>query len=150
MSTSQQVTTFSDTDIAWAAGFVDGEGCIALVGRTQLIKGTKYRCFVLRLTVSNTDIRTFERLKRMFQVSIYTANHKNRPQNKPCWVWNCAAANAERALRTMLPYLLCKKEQAEVGLAARSHINPKRWRREPGSIEAQEKMYGQLKLMKRA
>lgn len=149
MGTSQQPATFSDTDIAWAAGFVDGEGCIALVGRSQVIKGITYKCFVLRLTVANTDLRTLIRLKGMFNGSVYAQNHKNRPQNKPCWVWNCAAANAEVALRTMLPYLLSKKEQAEVGILSRQHIQPNRARRKPGALEAQEKIYGQLRLMKK-
>ncbi len=90
------------------------------------------------------------RLKEMFNGSVYPQNHKNRPQNKPCWVWSCAAAYAEVALRMMLPYMLSKKEQAEVGILSRQHIQPNRARRLPGALEAQEKIYSQLRLMKRA
>ena len=86
-------------DSAWAAGFVDGEGCISL---------TSHRTLVLR--VSQKDLRPLRKLKEMFGGSI-------RPQ-KPtgCAQWYLSSAYAVAAIQQMLPFLILKREQADVAL----------------------------------
>lgn len=149
MSSTSQLTDFSETDLAWSAGFVDGEGCIALCKHAQKIKGVEYRCFVLRLSVTNTDLRCLERLKSMFGGSINQANHKGREHHKPCWTWYCTSAKAERALIALLPFLFSKKEQAELGIASRRYIQSNGRPRTADSIAGQEHAYTQLRHLKR-
>lgn len=144
-----EIHQVAETDKAWAAGFVDGEGCIALIGRSQVLKGKTYQCFVLSLHVANTDIRTLERLKTMFGGTIYPTNHKNRPNNKPCWTWYCRSALAAAALDKLLPYLFSKKEQAELGIASRRYIQGNGRPRAEGNLEAQSQISTQLKHLKR-
>ena len=138
-----------DTDLAWAAGFIDGEGCIALRRQVGRQKGVAYTCYALRLSVTNTDLRCLERLKSMFAGSINRATHSYRPQNKPCWAWFCSSANAERALVALLPYLVSKKEQAELGLLSRRHIQKNGRKREVGSLEQQAAIADRISHLKR-
>ena len=138
-----------DTDLAWAAGFVDGEGCIALCRRAQKIKDKTYHCYVLRLSVANTDLRALERLKGMFGGSINAASHTKRPTHKPCWTWYVMSAKAEATLAAIVPFLFSKKEQAELGIASRRYIQGNGRPRVPESLIQQGAMYTQLRHLKR-
>lgn len=148
MSDAKHVAA-QETDLAWAAGFIDGEGCIALVKRTQILKGKPYQCFVLSLHVANTDLRTLERLKAMFCGTLYPTNHKNRPNNKPCWTWYVRSALAAAALEKLMPYLFSKREQAELGIASRRYIQGNGRPRTPESFSGQQQIFTQLKHLKR-
>lgn len=143
------MSAIKETDLAWAAGFIDGEGCIALRRQVGRQKGVEYTCYALRLSVTNTDLRCLERLKAMFAGSINRATHANRPQNKPCWTWYCSSANAERALCELLPYLLSKREQAELGMLSRKHIQKNGRKRESGVLEHQAAIADRIAHLKR-
>ena len=121
MAVDTQLTTFSETDLAWAAGFIDGEGSIGLYRG----KHPTSEFYVLRLSVTNTDIRALERLKKMFGGSINKSNHKSRPTRRPCWAWYCQCAKGAAALEMLLPYLLVKKERAEIALLSRRYLRRK-------------------------
>ena len=137
------------TDLAWAAGFIDGEGCIALYPRRQILKGKTYHHFVLRLHVSNTDLLALERLQTLFGGSINKANHKDRPHYKPCWTWYCNTSRCEQALESLMPYLFSKKSQAVLGIASRRYIQRNGRPRAPESLQAQAQIYSQLRQLKR-
>src|SRR5687767_2509387 len=65
------------TDLAWAAGIVDGEGYVSID-----------TTFVLRLSVSNTDPRITDRLLHLFGGS----KHQYQPrqnQTSLCHYWVC-------------------------------------------------------------
>ena len=47
-----------ESDLAWAAGIVDGEGCISL----HTVKAKHGPCYVLRLSVTNTSLLMLHRL----------------------------------------------------------------------------------------
>jgi hypothetical protein len=105
---------FRDTDLAWAAGIIDGEGCISL----NQEKRTQY---LLRLTVTNTNLLLLTRIQELFGGNIcpmkrYQDHWKDR------WQWDLKAAKAERALRAVLPYLVAKRQEADIALQARALI----------------------------
>lgn len=146
----KQLSVITETNLAWAAGFIDGEGCIALCHHNQVIKGKSYESYPLRLSVSNTDLRCLERLKGMFGGSINRANRAARPHHKPCWSWYCQAAKAENALIALLPYLFSKKEQAELGITSRKYIQKNGVKRtDDDAFAAQANIANGLKLLKR-
>lgn len=143
------MSSTSQLDIAWAAGFIDGEGCIALCHHRQRTKGRDYECFVLRLSVANTDLRSLQRLKSMFGGSINSASRKGRPNHKPCWTWYCTSAKAQNALEILLPHLFGKREQAELGLLSRRYIQANGRPRAGDAIPRQAAIASQLKHLKR-
>ena len=100
------------TDRAWAAGFFDGEGCV--MGRDRKFDHTPNKCIHLELTVNNTHKKSIERLKELFNGNIQFIQSTNRC--KDTWRWVASANVARIFLKSTLPYLITKKEQAEIGL----------------------------------
>ena len=82
----------SSLDIAWAAGFYEGEGCIGFYGNT------------LMLRVGQVQKEPLERLQRMFGGSIYLQQRKD-PNHKPIWRWTLSTRKAAQAAMTLLALL---------------------------------------------
>ncbi len=100
-------------NLAWAAGFIDGEGCISISGSVHPGKVSPYH--QLRLGVVNTDKTAIEELKRIF--SLGSISRKERKGHyKPIYRWNVADYNAAKVLTGILPYLRVKKAEARIAL----------------------------------
>ena len=95
-------------DLAWAAGFFDGEGCV----RVHHSKGDSYR---LALSVSQADERPLLHLRNILGGRI---NDKSpaRPNRRRQWQWAASTREAASALRAMLPYLVLKNGEASLAL----------------------------------
>jgi hypothetical protein len=94
-------------DLAWAAGFFDGEGCVIL----RKAKNT----YVVRISVSQVNPAPILKLKHLFGGHI----SKQKPKNsnwKDQWKWEQDAKTASETLQTLLPYLVVKKDVAELAL----------------------------------
>ncbi len=139
-STSQLI------DLVWAAGFIDGEGCIGLYPCAN-----NDRHFYLRLSVANTDLRCLERLQGLFGGSINRTNHIDRPGCRPCWTWYCQSKKCVAALEAIKPFLFSKLEQAEVALLSRKYMRRKgQSRLDDADLLAQQELSTKLRLLKRA
>lgn len=110
MSLSGDILT-GDIALAWAAGIIDGEGCISGVKKT----GTN-QCY-FSLDVVNTDPRLAYRLKEIFGVGSIFVNHKGR--GRPIYYWRVKKKDElPGVLIKLLPFLVLKKDQAKVALVA--------------------------------
>uniref|UniRef100_A0A6M3L8C4 Homing endonuclease n=1 Tax=viral metagenome TaxID=1070528 RepID=A0A6M3L8C4_9ZZZZ len=89
-----------ETERAWTAGIIDGEGCIWLDRNRPMLE------------VWNTDIRMLEKLKGLFDGMIYEVIRKNRPRTKICWRWRITGKKVIYCLEMILPYLTIKGEKA--------------------------------------
>lgn len=109
------------TKLAWAAGIVDGEGCIRLVRRSRYGKSNTYS---LNVAVVNTDLRMLTALHLMFggTVKDYTYGRNKRQT----WVWQVSTKVAAAALRQILPYMVSKRDQAELALLSREFLRHSR------------------------
>ena len=97
--------------IAWAAGIMDGEGCVGVRWNK------KRKSFTLVVSVTNTDPRMLITLKRMFGGSIQLAHSKNyKPHYKTTWGWFLVSTGACAMLQTVLPHLVVKRDQAELAI----------------------------------
>lgn len=106
----------TDVELAWAAGFIDGEGCITT--RVRRKKRTT-RSYDLLLTVGQVNPEPLRRLEAMFGGSTTI-----RPtQRRPLHVWRVANNRAAEALRAMRPFLVGKAIQADLALAIRDDVN---------------------------
>lgn len=108
--------------LAWAAGIVDGEGCIQLV-RYNRKKG--YQNWQIRLTVANTDPRMLKRLQEILGGSIW-ADKRKVAGRRPIWNWGAACKKAEAALAAIRPWLVAKAEQADIALQSRRLVSQSR------------------------
>ena len=96
-----------DTDAAYLAGLIDGEGCLYVKPLTAFPRLYHFG----GLSVTNTHLATLTWLKERFGGNIRI---KARTGNQiPCGEWSIHGADAIRSLlKRLLPYLRIKKEQA--------------------------------------
>jgi len=110
----------TETEKAWLAGFLDGEGTI-------YIASTK-RERSLFLRIRNTHLPTLNRIKEIFRVG-YIGPHsggQTRLGKKQVYEWYVNDNQARKVLEAVFPYLVTKKAQAEVGIAFQRHKSNRR------------------------
>jgi hypothetical protein len=94
------------TDIAYAAGFFDGEGSIVM----SLLKGQYLR---LEVTCSQNTITVLNLFKRMFGGGVYG--------NDKCYQWKVFGKKGVDFLHVVLPYLVVKNAEAQEAIACWSN-----------------------------
>ena len=115
------ISTSHSERLGWAGGVLDSEGCISL----QVHRTKRWRSYVARVVVSNTDLRMLNRLQELFPLSKIVPKRQARLGRKLCYEWQVHATKAEAVLRDLLPHLVAKREQAETCLLARRFIGGK-------------------------
>lgn len=106
----------SEVELAWAAGFFDGEGCICL-HKQQPLKSGRIK-LALRVSVSQLDPRPLEKFHRIVGFLGYIYRPASEAKAKACQ-WNASTNQAYRVLSLLWPYLNePKKEQAHQVLLA--------------------------------
>ena len=98
-------------ELAWAAGFFDGEGT---TGTECYVPGLGRGAPRLRLALSapQVDPRPLQRLSAALGVGSLSLRPA-RGNARPIWRWRCNGGAAERALSALWPYLSePKREQA--------------------------------------
>lgn len=99
-------------DLAWAAGFVDGEGCISIVKQT--FKDPKRRpIYRVRVQVAQSDLGVLKKLQKILGVQSSIAEIKWRSdQNEWAYSLIIDGRHAMGALLLLEPFLRRKKHQA--------------------------------------
>ena len=97
------------TDLAYAAGIVDGEGCIT-------ISKSKMGNFQIQVRVVNTNEWLLQWLKFAFggRVAPLNDNRKEERGWKPNYYWYLRTEETKEFLKLIYPYLRIKKTQAEI------------------------------------
>ena len=101
--------------LAYAAGLLDGEGCI----RIETGKGGKRAVSIsywLRVSITNADEPIVIWLKQYFGGQIHIHQQKN-PKWKVSYIWRITAVEASNFLKLLLPYIQIKKNQAEIAIS---------------------------------
>lgn len=106
--------------LAYMAGIIDGEGCICMTKgyASQTASGYSYK---IRLTVCNTSIVLLDWLVENFGGN-YTAKKLAEGMeltHAQSYNWNLHCEQAGKLLNMVTPYLVIKKQQAQLALAYR-------------------------------
>jgi hypothetical protein len=112
-----------ESDYAWAAGFIDGEGTFSI---TKHVNGVN--SYKPHLAVSQVDRRPLDRLQVLFGGHVKSMRSRH-PNQSDYWRWGLASAQAFRELLPhLLPWLIVKREEAEIVLDFCKLVGPKgRW-----------------------
>lgn len=107
------MTPESDTTMsrdAYMAALVDGEGSISLTARRGDLGRSQ-----LRVTIANTSIALMTWVLGAYGGRYYLCRSSAR---KKCYQWFCSGGvkRIKEVLVSILPYLVIKKRQAELGL----------------------------------
>jgi len=105
-------------NLAYAAGIVDGEGCIGIFRRVNR------QAFRTHITVAMCELAVPEFLFQIFGGSLSKHERLFRPNAREQYVWLVAAQKAAECARAILPYLRIKQAQAE-NLIELQEINQK-------------------------
>lgn len=101
--------TPTETELAWLAGFFDGEGCVSIF-KIPRLEG-KYIEYKMTVSISQKDKRPLEAIRGWFGGNV-TLN-----QSSGVWKWTRSAQQARIFLEAVRPYLKLKHEQVDVALA---------------------------------
>lgn len=108
------------TDLAYMAGLLDGEGHIGITLRKNLRSGHQ-----LRIEITNTNEAFIKWILPRFDG--HGAHRKDRwgdGNRKDSYVWYADNRKAIRLLKLLMPYLVLKKEQAQIAIDFQSSIKP--------------------------
>jgi hypothetical protein len=99
---------------AYFAGLFDGEGCIS-INKTSGPKNKPYKRygFQLRVSVTNTNIDILNALQEKYGGKVYIRKKKNA---RDYGNWITVSNQCLEPLKSWLPYLIIKKNQALVAL----------------------------------
>jgi hypothetical protein len=131
------------TDWAYAAGFVDGEGCIAIV-RSFEPRSDRY-VYGVQVVVSNTDRAVLDWMQGVWSGWVVAVSqHQGRARDS--WTWRTSSLKAKPFLAGIKPWLKIKHRQCENALAmidllqvGRRTLGP--YPLPPELLEQQEKRY---------
>ena len=102
-----------DVELAYAAGVIDADGCLMFSKQRNNKRPQLYHRVNVR--VISTDTRILDWFKNKFEGRVGTQNHA-RGNHKECWVWQIRDSSTEEFLSGILPYLVYKKDQAQICL----------------------------------
>jgi hypothetical protein len=132
-----------DTDWAYAAGFVDGEGCIAVV-RSFVQKSNRYS-YGVHVVVSNLDRPVLEWMQNTWGGWVVAVSGREG-RSRPSWTWRCTGLKAKPFLNGIRPWLRIKGLQCENALVmidllqrGRRTLGP--YPLPPAWLEEQESLY---------
>ena len=96
-----------ETRYAWAAGFLDGEGCFSLT-KTP-------RSFTVVLIVCQCRPEPLDELSALFGGAVYL-NSRTTAAGTPIYQWRCpgGAQGIVETIEKVLPYLILKRREAEL------------------------------------
>jgi len=122
-------------ELAWAAGFIDGEGCVSVAKSTR--NGQPLPYYRADLSASNTVKAPLDKLSAMFGGRVMVVRPSvGRRRVSYAWKTSGTARSAE-VLRQLLPWLTVKRRQAELILEFAQFF---------GTIKHQQKKPDRVKL----
>lgn len=103
-----------DTEVAWAAGIIDGEGCITITRQKPGTSGRINPSHRLFLKVTMGHEPTVRRLLAIFGVGSVHLQESSQGYND-AWSWWVASRQAGDVLMLVRPYLVTKAAEADLG-----------------------------------
>ena len=132
MGTRAKLANMELTKIAWAAGFMDGEGYIGITRCLDRRTGRLY--YRVQVDVGQVHREPIALFQELFGGTI--GHRTNKKQG--CWNWRKFGKEACEVIRILLPYLVVKRRQAELVLEydtiAMTRDGYRRWKTVPAEI----------------
>jgi len=104
----------TETDYAYLAGILDGEGTITISRQTDRRKGRVYHCYSPHITISNTVRLMLDSIKNRFGGKIVEVNRRVEGHQKPGYILYFRKGEMLALLPKVIPYLTIKKRKAEL------------------------------------
>lgn len=115
-----------ETKFAWAAGVIDGEGCVHIkVIKPSENNNFKRNYYNLTLELKMTHKPTLEKFVGIFDtLKLNKEKRKKRQEwHKQGWVIVCSGKKASKVIYQLCPYMVTKKDEALVALKFWEYCN---------------------------
>lgn len=146
-------SSVSDSTLSWLAALIDGEGCFLLTKGSHS-PSSQERSPSLRdkprirmsINIANTNYKLMEALIEKTGIDcVYTHNRPVGSKQKPLYTWRMNATQIKKWLPFIHPWLVLKREQAEIMMEVvgiREKATPRKGEKWviPNSKEYQEKL----------
>lgn len=100
--------------LAWAAGFFDGEGCIGVQKARDGRRPNSRMNYLLNIQIGQNDRRPLDEFAHRFGGQAWVRPATGRQRES--FYWRATSKVAASVLRALVPYLLVKRQTAEMGL----------------------------------
>ncbi len=112
--TGRACNPLSAIEAAYIAGIIDGEGCID-VARCRPDRQRKNGRFLLLVTINMTSSVVLDWLNKATGLGTTKPIHRGRrPGQRPYYGWQAVSAGAASLLQQVVPYLVLKREHAQL------------------------------------
>lgn len=104
----------TENDLAWAAGFLDGEACLSCVWQRYTLPNRRPTVRI-RLSITQNDLSVLEKLKDILDEScIIQHTKRQRNHSRQVYVLSLDGIHALKAIIKVFPFLFRKKAEAKV------------------------------------
>jgi hypothetical protein len=104
-----EVNDLTDVEAAYMAGFLDGEGSIMMIRREN-------GSVALVVSIANTHLPTLEYIRELLGYGNINQTREATARNKAGYLLRLQHWAAASLLRQTLPYMITKREQAEMAV----------------------------------
>lgn len=115
---------YSQLDVAFLAGFFEGEGCMWMAKDERKDK----LHIQAHVALTNNDINLLLHFQAKFGGTVHTKYKVMGEYKHFNYQWHLGSQNIGPILSLILPFLITKKELAQLIIEFRSTIDPTRWR----------------------
>ncbi len=102
----------SELDLAYIAGFVDGEGCISISKSSS--RGSRNTTYGPNVDITNTNKEILLTIQKILRLGSLESQKRYSSKHKPAWNLDFKAGEAKQLLLLIRPYLRLKKRQADL------------------------------------
>lgn len=139
----------TEAELAWAAGFFDGEGSVGIYPRIQYQKGVRYAGWRLTARLAGCRQASIGRFASIVGNGSVRCEGRRTRRDRRIWMWCSFNAHVETALRQLLPFLVVKREQVELAIEFRATVGNRGSRGTPPEVlSRQAEMADAMKAMK--
>lgn len=103
-------------DLAYLAGFLDGEGCLSTVIREVRRNGRALRNIDIVLVITNTHLGVLKWIRKVVGAGRIHEQKYEKNRKTRCWRFVLDAHTMLPLLRRILPHLKVKNRQAELAI----------------------------------
>lgn len=131
----------TDTEAAYIAGIIDGEGSIRIQKRNYISCGKEQITFVVQINVTNNNIDVLEFLKEKTGVgNVYIHTHPSE-NHRICYRFTISARIAHDLLKQIYPYMIIKKKHTEIAINYLRCMDNRKYRNAPRTDEETKIFY---------
>lgn len=131
--------TITPTDAAWAAGFLDGEGCFK-ISKSPPRRYNRIPNYTIGVNAVQVDPGPLEHLRFLFGGSFHRRTHEHRPGQAQSYIWQSSSRVALAVIHVVRPYLRVKGRQADL-LVEMYATTGRKGRRTDGATAAQREAF---------